>query len=142
MWLAAVPRTKSKCGASKWLGNSSALSTEAGDIVTLQSRGTKGRFVKGGFGECARSGFWYRRSVFCTLGSGMSRTPGGVQKVCAKKVRRILRSLPKCTTVAAIQLRMRMRILTRPKNSLAIFCDQISTRSCELSIAKEFAGEC
>ena len=41
-----------------------------------------------------------------------------------------------CTAVAAIPLRMRMRILTRPENSLANFCHQISneklrTERCE-----------
>ena len=33
-----------------------------------------------------------------------------------------------CTAVAAIQLRMRMRILTRPENSLANFKDQTSKK--------------
>ena len=33
---------------------------------------------------------------------------------------------PECTAVAAMQLRMRMRILTRPENSLANFGRQIS----------------
>ena len=44
------------------------------------------------------------------------------------------------TAVAAIQLRMRMRILTRPENSLANFNHQITNKSCELSVAKEFAS--
>ena len=36
--------------------------------------------------------------------------------------------VPECTAVAAIQLRMRMRILTRPENSLANFSHQISNK--------------
>ena len=35
-------------------------------------------------------------------------------------------SVAECTVVAAIQLRMRMRILMRPKNSIANFSHQIS----------------
>ena len=36
-----------------------------------------------------------------------------------------------CTAVAAIQLRMRMRSLTRPENLLANFSHQISNKNCE-----------
>ena len=51
---------------------------------------------------------------------------------------------PECTAVAAIELRMRMRILTRLKNSLANFLATKSQtkKSCEFSVAKEFANEC
>ena len=35
---------------------------------------------------------------------------------------------PECTVVAAIQLRMRMRILTRPEHSLANFNHQTSKK--------------
>ena len=47
-----------------------------------------------------------------------------------------------CAAVAAIQLRMRMRILTRPENSLATFNHQTQRKSCEFSVAKEFTSEC
>ena len=36
------------------------------------------------------------------------------------------------TAVAAIQLRMRMQILTRPENSLANFCHQISKKRLQI----------
>ena len=39
-----------------------------------------------------------------------------------------IRFRPECTAVAAIRLRMRMRILTRPRNSLANFWLQISNK--------------
>ena len=46
------------------------------------------------------------------------------------------------TAVAATQLRMRMRILTRPKIHKRILATKFQTKSCELSVAKEFTSEC
>ena len=45
-----------------------------------------------------------------------------------------------CTTVAAI--RMRMEFVMRPEILLANLSHQISNKSCELLVAKEFASEC
>ena len=46
---------------------------------------------------------------------------------------------PECTAVAAIQLRMRMRILTG--NSLANFSHQISNKQLRIGVANGFANE-
>ena len=41
-----------------------------------------------------------------------------------------------CTAVAAIQLRMRIRILTHPENSLANFCHQISKKAANSALRR------
>ena len=39
-----------------------------------------------------------------------------------------IQSAPECTAIAAIRLRMRMRILTRPDNALVYLSHQISNK--------------
>ena len=74
--------------------------------------------------------------------SSSEMTPFVMTPFSAPDIRCQNMSGTECTAVTAIQLRMRMRILTRPENSLANFNHQTTTKSCELSVAKEFASEC
>ena len=58
----------------------------------------------------------------------LSSDLSGIVSVCSRT---------ECTAVAAKQL----RLLTRPENSLADFSHQSQRKSCEVSVAKEFASE-
>ena len=89
-------------------------------------------------------------SFVCVFGDMLQ----SLSRLCAPNVRHLGRAVKcstetiacstrsECTTVAAIRLRMRMRILTRPESSLAYCSNQITTKSCELTVVKESASEC
>ena len=64
----------------------------------------------------------------------MKRLCAHLHEKCAQKC--FSASGPECTAVAAIWLRMRIRILTRPEHST-----KSQTKSCELSVAKELLAK-
>ena len=80
------------------------------------------------------SAFWYSRileEAFLAVNAtqGLHRSHPKCKNVAALTNKtRFLGLVTECTVVAAIQLRMRMRILTRPDNSLANFGHQISNK--------------